>query len=66
MGVEVEVYEREDGEFDWRRVARRGNLPDEIVAGSAGQGYTNRAAARRAAEHENAGLPVVDVWAADE
>lgn len=54
----VEVYEREDGEWDWREKAPRGNLPDEIVSTSGGQGYTNDEAAYVAARRENPGLEI--------
>lgn len=41
----IEVYEREDGLFDWRLVAANG----EVVTGSL-QGFTERNDARESAE----------------
>ncbi len=54
----VEVYERPDGKWDWREKAPRGNLPDEIVSGSAGQGFNDESDATKAAERENEGLEI--------
>lgn len=54
MSPWAEVYEREDGLWDWRRQADNG----EIVATSGGQGYTKKDDALEAAERENPGLDV--------
>ena len=48
----VELYKDEAGEWRWRRVATRGNLPDEIVADS-GEGYVSQSHALEAAQREN-------------
>jgi uncharacterized protein YegP (UPF0339 family) len=39
----VELYKRADGKWAWRIIARRGNLPDEIIATDGNQGYENKA-----------------------
>jgi uncharacterized protein YegP (UPF0339 family) len=51
----AEVYRRNDGLWEWRRIAENG----AIVATSGGQGYTERNDAFEAAERENEGLTVV-------
>lgn len=53
----VEVYEGEDGQHYWRRVAGRGNLPDATVADGA-QGYADHDGALEAAYRENPGMEV--------
>lgn len=52
MSHRLDVYEDKSGEFRWRKVAERGNLPDEIVSES-GEGYTTRSDAHEAAIREN-------------
>jgi uncharacterized protein YegP (UPF0339 family) len=39
----VETYKRSDGKWAWRITAKRGNLPDAIIATDGGQGYENEA-----------------------
>jgi len=53
----LEVYEDEAGEFRWRKLALRGNLPDLLVSES-GEGYADRSGADEAAVRENPGLDV--------
>jgi hypothetical protein len=55
-GERVELFERDDGRFDWRRVADGG----ATVTASGGQGFSRLAAARRSAVSRNEGVPVVD------
>lgn len=37
----IETYKRADGKWAWRITAKRGNLPDAIIATDGGQGYGN-------------------------
>ena len=57
MDRRLDVYEDEGGEFRWRLVAQRGNLPDEIVS-EGGEGYSARADAAEAAARENPDVEV--------
>lgn len=45
----LEVFKDEAGEWRWRMISVRGNLPNEIVATS-GEGYKNRKHAIEMAE----------------
>jgi uncharacterized protein YegP (UPF0339 family) len=56
----LDVYQDAAGEFRWRKVAERGNLPDEIVS-EGGEGYTTRSDAVEAATRENPGLTINQV-----
>ena len=53
----LDVYQDKGGEFRWRKVAERGNLPDEIVS-EGGEGYSSRSGAVDAAQRENPGLEI--------
>jgi uncharacterized protein YegP (UPF0339 family) len=61
MGSQLQVYEDASGEFRWRKVALRGNLPDEIVSDGA-EGYSDRASAADAAQREHPGLDVRHIF----
>lgn len=53
----VEIYRDKAGEWRWRVLADRGNLPDEIIA-EGGEGYRNKAHARRMVDSLFEALPV--------
>lgn len=57
----IEVYERTDGLWEWRRKASNG----QVVATSGGQGYTSRFDVKLAAVRENDGLEVLEVEEAE-
>lgn len=40
-GNNIETYKRKDGKWAWRITAKRGNLPDAIIATDGNQGYEN-------------------------
>lgn len=50
----VKIYKRQDGKWDWQRIAENGN----IVATSGGQGYENKGDCLDMAVKENPGLMV--------
>lgn len=50
----VQVYERRDGVYGWRRLSSNNN-----ITATSGEGYNSAAGAERAAKRENPGLPVV-------
>ena len=54
----IEVYEDDAGQWRWRLVSARGNLPDEILADS-GEGYASKGNARRAAKAVHPGVEVL-------
>lgn len=51
-GRQLQVWQDKAGDWRWRVVALRGNLPDAIVSES-GEGYSTKADAREAALREN-------------
>jgi uncharacterized protein YegP (UPF0339 family) len=50
----VEVYQRADGLFDWRRVAEN----SQVVSTSGGQGYVDASACEAMAQDLNFGIEV--------
>lgn len=50
----VEVYQRSDGLFDWRRVAEN----HQVVATSGGQGYVDPDACEAMAQDLNVGVKI--------
>lgn len=54
----VEVYARQDGRYDWRRIAV---VNGQVVATSGGQGFAKHSAVMESASRENPGVPIVDL-----
>lgn len=54
MPEHVEVYRREDGRWDWRRISANGN----VISTSGGQGYENLEDARGMATELNYDVPI--------
>lgn len=59
---EVQVYLREDGKYDWRRVAL---VNGQTVATSGGQGFEKHSAVLESASRENPGVRVRDLTESD-
>jgi uncharacterized protein YegP (UPF0339 family) len=52
---EVEVYQRRDGDYGWRRRSANGN-----ITATSHEGYRSESGAERAARRENPDLPIVE------
>ncbi len=50
----VQLYERRDKDWGWRRLSANNN-----ITATSGEGYSTPIGAERAAKRENPGLPVV-------